>query len=463
MWHALTGFPPFVGTLMVVMYAHVWKEPDWSKLEGVGEEVIDLLRLMLAKRPEERPADATALMEVWDRTINAAKAAGRGDARAKYATATASTPSTVEPAHDAPPQQDAGNGPAPFDSSTGAGTQARDPDTIPNAKHPAQNDKALLEPDVIEIDLAEKSEGESELWLEPVHDTPAARGKNRSILSPLIWVASILIFLACGLWFTRDMWMKKIDDPQKNNRAPKPGQTFANTLGMEFVPVPGTGVWMCVHETRKGDYRKYAMANPGTDSSWENVVSEGKVVSETDDHPVVMVSDEESEAFCKWLSKTEGKKYRLPTDREWSMAVGIGPQEDPDSTPGALSGAVEGYPWGTKFPPTGRAGNFADEVSKAAGTTSFGYIFGYNDGHATTAPVKSYEPNNLGIYDLGGNVWEWCGSWRNERQAQRVLRGGSWINDSESRLRSSCRIQGRSVDRVNYFGFRCVVEMPVKN
>lgn len=102
---------------------------------------------------------------------------------------------------------------------------------------------------------------------------------------------------------------------------------LVNSLDMKFAPVPGTQVLFCIHPTRKSDYRKYADANPGVNMAWVDVRSSGKPVSYAEDHPVVMVSWIDSEAFCTWLSKKESLTYRLSTDHEWSVAGVIAPAE----------------------------------------------------------------------------------------------------------------------------------------
>ncbi len=206
---------------------------------------------------------------------------------------------------------------------------------------------------------------------------------------------------------------------------------FINTLGMKFVPVPGTNVLMCMHETRKSDYAAFAAETPGTDSSWVNPTFmnptfEGMKVSEGDDHPVVSVNSLDAEAFCQWLSKKEGRSYRLPSWREWGWAVGTGPLEHEGATVAEMKAKVAGiYPWGRGWPPPKGAGNMADEALKARQPTAK-IIAGYQDGYATTAPVMSFPPNEIGIYDLCGNVNEWCGDITTKGD-QRKVRSSSWM------------------------------------
>jgi len=105
------------------------------------------------------------------------------------------------------------------------------------------------------------------------------------------------------------------------------GRAFSNSLGMKFIPVNEAGVLFCIHETRRQDYAAYAAVNSGVDSTWKNQQLNGIPSGDKDDHPVVGVCWEDAQKFCEWLSMKEGKTYRLPTDEEWSIAVGVGRQE----------------------------------------------------------------------------------------------------------------------------------------
>jgi formylglycine-generating enzyme required for sulfatase activity len=129
------------------------------------------------------------------------------------------------------------------------------------------------------------------------------------------------------------------------------------------------------------------------------------------------------------------------------------------------------YPWG-RGKPSGKAGNYmGQEWNNAAGVAAAKAYFswakagqlelipGYNDGVLFTAPVGSYAPNNLGIYDLGGNVWEWCEDKYSPMKAWRVLRGGSWFSSYRDYLLSSFRYYGVVPEfRFADYGFRVVCE-----
>lgn len=152
------------------------------------------------------------------------------------------------------------------------------------------------------------------------------------------------------------------------------------------------------------------------DASWKNPYYE-----QDDLHPVVCVSWYDAVQFCNWRSRREGLEpcyggerdsvtcdfgangYRLPTEAEWEYAA-------------RSRGKKIKYAWGDSMPfIEGRpAGNTRDEAAHREWDIT-DYWIGYDDGYARTAPVGSFAPNELGIYDIGGNVYEWCWDWYDER------------------------------------------------
>jgi serine/threonine protein kinase/formylglycine-generating enzyme required for sulfatase activity len=240
---------------------------------------------------------------------------------------------------------------------------------------------------------------------------------------------------------------------------------FVNSLGMKFVPVVITGgptsgkkVLFSIWETRVKDYEVYAAANSRVDMSWK---SPG--FTQADEHPVTCVSWEDAVAFCAWLTKKErasGKigpddTYRLPTDAEWSYAVGIGEKEDASKTPKEKARKIaDVYPWGTSWPPPKGVGNFCGQETKGK---SGSMIDGYEDGYMTTAPVGSFDKNDRGLYDLSGNVWEWCDDCYAGKSGSPVLRGGSWSDSGPRYLLSSDRGYLGPGSRDVDYGFRCVL------
>jgi formylglycine-generating enzyme required for sulfatase activity len=215
-----------------------------------------------------------------------------------------------------------------------------------------------------------------------------------------------------------------------------------NSLGMKFRTVPGGKVQFSIWETRVQDYEAFVMASG---RSWSKPgFDQGKL------HPAVNVNWEDAQAFCRWLTTqerkagrlTEQQRYRLPTDEEWSLAVGLG-TESGTSPEDKMKRRVI-WPWGSYWPPRNREGNYAPELKA--------------DSFANTAPVGSFPPNASGLYDLGGNVWEWCEDWYNAARVTKVLRGASFNDAHPATLLASYRFHGTMNLTGEDIGFRVVLE-----
>lgn len=172
-----------------------------------------------------------------------------------------------------------------------------------------------------------------------------------------------------------------------------------------------------------------------------------------DDQPVVFISWNDAQAFCKWLGKKEKRVYRLPTEAEWEMGCRGG-------------SAWVRYPWGNHLPGESDD-NFGDGNSKLPeGMTTI------NDGYEYVAPVGSYPPNGLGLYDMGGNVMEWVQDYYDRNYydsspvedpqgpsvgTSRVNKGGNWF---ASPADCRCAFRGFSGDTMSFWnlGFRVVLE-----
>ena len=159
------------------------------------------------------------------------------------------------------------------------------------------------------------------------------------------------------------------------------------------------------------------------------------------ERPVINISWIDAVAYCKWLSEVSGETYRLPTEAEWEYAAGGG-----DSNR-------------TKW-----AGTHTESSLRLYG--NYSGISG-SDRYEHTAPVKTFQANDLGLYDMSGNVWEWCsnryGSYTSRSQTNpigphngsyRVRRGGSWLG-SPSGLRVANRLLNIGPSERSYsLGFR---------
>jgi len=218
------------------------------------------------------------------------------------------------------------------------------------------------------------------------------------------------------------------------------GTRWTNSLGMRFVPVPGTDVKFCVWETRVRDYAAFAKA---TQRFWPK-----PEFAQEPTHPAVLVNWDDAQAFCRWLTERErsmgkimtAEQYRLPTDVEWSSAVGL---IERGRTPRERENPATNAPAEIQWPVPRGAGNFAKEVKA--------------DDYDYTAPVGSFRPNQFGLYDMSGNVWEWCEDFYSGNKGPRVMRGASWDSLGRGLLRPSRRMPSNSDSRFPYVGFRVVL------
>jgi formylglycine-generating enzyme required for sulfatase activity len=189
------------------------------------------------------------------------------------------------------------------------------------------------------------------------------------------------------------------------------------------------------------------------DRSWHNVA-----FPQADDHPVVNVSWNDADAFCKWLSRKEKKRYRLPTEAEWEYAC--------------RAGTSTRYWCGDEPETLAEAGNTADAGLKTRFPGGKGPSIRANDGHLFTSPVGSFRKNPNGLYDMHGNAWQWCADWFSPRYYEdspthdpkgpnsgnaRVLRGGAW-NFGPIDCRSAARFWLSPASRNDHTGFRVVLE-----
>ncbi|QQZ28079.1 formylglycine-generating enzyme family protein [Thiothrix subterranea] len=151
-------------------------------------------------------------------------------------------------------------------------------------------------------------------------------------------------------------------------------------------------------------------------------------------HPVINVSWDDAQAYCRWLSALNGGHYRLPSEAEWEYAT--------------RGGTNAAYPWGMQA--TAQHANHAMQ-------------------HGMTTPVGTYPANAFGLHDVCGNVWEWVQDcWHDSYHGapvnaqaweevgnhhERVLRGGSW-NDRPRYLRAAYRVKDYPSGRQIFRGFR---------
>ena len=186
---------------------------------------------------------------------------------------------------------------------------------------------------------------------------------------------------------------------------------------------------------------------PGDGKKWRHGVSESRRPLSEQNHPVLHVSWNDAVAYCEWLSKQTGKKFRLPMEAEWEYACRAGTTT----------------PFNTGENLTTDQANYDGDNNNPKGAY-----------RQNTLAVNRFEPNAWGLYNMHGNVWEWCSDWYsgtyyNDCKAKgvvenpsgpvtglsRVTRGGSWIDRAED-CRSANRFDFPPVTRGFFMGFRLV-------
>ncbi|HEY5707740.1 MAG TPA: bifunctional serine/threonine-protein kinase/formylglycine-generating enzyme family protein [Terrimicrobiaceae bacterium] len=416
LWYMLTGKPTFSGSVASVIAQHLDRPPPFESLALLPSEVVAVLRQMLEKDVARRVQSPTELRAALKRCIDDL----RGSASATRATSPGRGYEAVE-----------------LSSSRGLSPQ------------PA---------------VGSVPKGRSWLWV-----------------TTGIGAAAVLFGGAAAVWKSLDPRPQDVAAPVSAASAkraskspavalsPQRGMPWRNTLDMSFVPLGD--IHMAVLETRVRDFEAFVQATDydaegGMSSTIRREGFERRNLSwkfpgfpQTPDDPVVGVCWEDADQFCAWLTKRERaegaitafQRYRLPTDREWSEAVGLLNEEGvtPEERGGRLKGVA--------MPPSEGAGNYAGEESRQDAPGSWNFLKGYRDPFPRTAPVEAAPANAFGLRGLGGNVWEWCLDHFNQSTNWRVLRGGSWATSRPQEMLSSYRRGYDPLFRMDDVGFRCVI------
>jgi formylglycine-generating enzyme required for sulfatase activity len=239
--------------------------------------------------------------------------------------------------------------------------------------------------------------------------------------------------------------------PPQVTLAPSLAPTITNSIGMKLVLIPAGEFLMGSPATEEGRYSDeqqhrvritkpyYLGATEVTQTQYEAVMRENLSDFKGPQRPVETVSWDDAASFCDRLSalqaeKVAGRTYRLPTEAEWEYA--------------SRAGSTARYAYGDDAAALGDHAWFVDNSSE------------------TTHPVGEKQPNAWGLYDMHGNVWEWCADWYGEYTnslvddptgpatgSERVHRGGCWL-DPATDCRTAYRGKVRPFIRVSDLGFR---------
>jgi formylglycine-generating enzyme required for sulfatase activity len=517
LWFMLTGKPTFIGSVASVIAQHLDKPPAFESLALLPAPVLKVLRRMLEKDVAARiqtPQELrTELKRCLETLQNAESVVEIRPATMTYGEAAETLVSSQAPAAAPPAQLPSveGNGEvrramsghepfpsaqefaAPLHPTADGTTRTPQVETAPDRAAASASAARSSQP-------AEKSaptvpmpgEPAAPPVASPVNRTSEAgpvkaRGARHS-LPAMAGAAALVAGLAVGLLLFFGHKSGPLPAPPPPpvtppagtpvaampRQPPQAGLPWSNSLGMKYLPVGG--VWFAATETRVRDFDEFVKetnydATGGMDSLQQDGFKDhghtwkDPGFKQSPEHPVVGVSREDANFFCKWLTEKEraagaltpNQSYRLPTDREWSEAVGL--PSEPGATPEERSGKVRNvYPWGYSFPPSPNAGNYAGEEAAAGAPEKWPIISHYRDPFPRTAPVPASKPNERGLADLGGNVWEWChDAFGKTNPRWGVLRGGSWATSHPEELLSSYRRGFDPSFREDDVGFRCVI------
>jgi uncharacterized protein (TIGR02996 family) len=245
------------------------------------------------------------------------------------------------------------------------------------------------------------------------------------------------------------------------------GPFWTNSIGMRFSCIP-PGTFLMgsppMETNRTEDEMQHSVTltkgfflgiHQVTQGQWQRVMGTNPSHFQGDDLPVEQVAWEECEEFCKMLSEHEGQQYRLATEAEWEYACRAGTT--------------------TPF-------HFGETISAAEANFDGNHPYGdaaKSSYRKRTCKVGSYKPNGYGLFDMHGNVWEWCSDFYGEdydgikkpsgidprepvfENFYHVFRGGGWNSNGHS-CRSANRNYAGQAFRPNFLGCRVVVVPPTR-
>ncbi|MBL9117664.1 MAG: protein kinase [Verrucomicrobiaceae bacterium] len=310
-----------------------------------------------------------------------------------------------------------------------------------------------------------------------------SRQRRTNVLTLVAATLGILLIGAgLGAW-----WFALRPRPRPGFLAPATAskeKPWTNSLDMKFVPLPKHSLLISIYETRVKDYQAFSAAENAVMPSWRmgaanprrqfaalqqqaGVTAHSRISKlsttadpgfpQTPDDPACGVDLLDARLFCAWLTwkeREEGRlkpmqSYRLPVEKEWSAAVSY------DDTHWRLEDADARANF---------AGAEAPEVTPWPDDAPF---FTRRDRFPRSAPVGSFAPNQLGLYDLFGNVSEWVDTPAPDSLGRGNtpiygLRGGSWATGSARQARPDFHLGSRPGRAQANFGFRIVLDLDVK-
>jgi formylglycine-generating enzyme required for sulfatase activity len=275
--------------------------------------------------------------------------------------------------------------------------------------------------------------------------------------------ARLIAFMATNNSFFKGFWAGVSNDQRRAwlNREPMrrdDGLRFADEMPQRQVRLDA--YYMYRTEVTVAQYRKFCQATGrAMPPDPRRAVPAGNAPWKWEDRqPIVNVTWQDANAYADWAGTA------LPTEAEWEKA--------------ARGGDRRVFPWGDDWPPPNGAGNFADQTFGKQNLCPRFYIEGYTDGFLSGSPAGAFAANPYGLYDMAGNVMEWCADWYDAgyygsapgrspagpgQGLWRVVRGGSWYDGTPWRFRVAYRGDyfhlpvGTASSLV---GFRCVVRVP---
>ncbi len=169
-------------------------------------------------------------------------------------------------------------------------------------------------------------------------------------------------------------------------------------------------------------------------ADWQHPEGPGSTVRQRADHPVVHVSWDDAQAFCSW------SQTRLPSEAEWEWAAR-----------GGLERKI--FPWGDDLVPVNKKGKPEHRMNVWQG--KFPDLDTAADGFENTAPARFFAPNGFGLYNMTGNVWQWCDGWFRAGES-RPMRGGSFLCHTSycNRYRCAARTGNTPDATSSHCGFR---------